>query len=555
MATAQVNRNDVVIDEIMADPSPARGLPDAEFLELRNVSPKPFNLIGWKILDATATATINANFVLQPDSLVILCSTAAKAALSAFGATLAIAGFPSLNNDGELISLRANDGRLVHAVAYSKGWYGNSLKSEGGWTLEMIDPENACNGAANWKASTAEKGGTPGKKNSVDQSNPDQLAPVLLYSYAADSLSLVLCFDESLDSAAATGSEKYLVSDGIGVPRRVMAIPPLFTQVVLYLNLPLQKGKLYTVSAKMISDCSGNTASRYDPVKTALPSAADAGDVVINELLFNPKPDGVDYIELYNRSNYAIDFKELWIANRTTSSAVANMHRLATDTRLLFPGEYLVATENAQVVQRQYLVKNAGSFAEIAMPSYPDDKGTVVLLNSSGKVVDELNYDEKWQFKLIDHREGVALERIDYNKPTQEAANWHSASTTAGYGTPTYRNSQFGTGLQPEGTFTVNPPVFSPDNDGWQDYTTILYQLPEPGWVCNISLFNVQGVAVRLLVRNAICGTTGYFRWDGLDEKGNRLPSGTYIMLIDVFNLTGKTKRNKQAVTLARKPS
>ena len=555
MAAAQVNRNDVVIDEIMADPSPARGLPEVEFIEIINVSAKPVNLNGWKITDATATASITINFILQPDSLVILCTTAARASLSAFGTTLGIAGFPSLDNDGEVLSLRANNGKLVHAAAYQKGWYANSLKSEGGWTLEMIDPRNACSGATNWKASTAEKGGTPGKKNSVDQINKDELTPVLLHSYAADSLSLVIVFDEPLDSAAATLSEKYLVSDGIGIPRKVVAITPLFTQVILYLTAPLQKGKLYTVSAKAISDCSGNTMRQYDPVKTGLPAAADTGDVVVNEVLFNPKPDGVDYIELYNRGKNGVDLKELWIANRTANNTIANLHRLSAETRLLFPGEYLVATENPLAVQRQYPVKNPAAFTEISLPSYPDDKGTIVLLNGSGKIIDELHYDEKWQFKLIDNREGVALERIDYNKPTQNAANWHSASTTTGYGTPTYRNSQFRTDLQLEGAFTIDPPVFSPDNDGRQDFTTVSYRLAEPGWVCNISLFNIQGIAVRLLVRNAICGTTGYFRWDGLDERGNKLPSGTYIMLIDVFNLRGKTKRSKLAITLARKLS
>ncbi|HMG67332.1 MAG TPA: gliding motility-associated C-terminal domain-containing protein, partial [Chitinophagaceae bacterium] len=170
-----------------------------------------------------------------------------------------------------------------------------------------------------------------------------------------------------------------------------------------------------------------------------------------------------------------------------------------------------------------------------------------------GKIIDELAYDEHWQFKLINNDECVALERIDYNKPTQDAANWHSAATSAGYGTPGYQNSQFKTDVLLQGSITVTPAVFSPDNDGSDDFLTISYQFPEQGYMCNITIFDAGGRPVRFLTRNALCGMRGYFRWDGLDEKSAKLPIGVYVILTEVFNLKGKTNRFKQAVTLARR--
>jgi flagellar hook assembly protein FlgD len=155
----------------------------------------------------------------------------------------------------------------------------------------------------------------------------------------------------------------------------------------------------------------------------------------------------------------------------------------------------------------------------------------------------------------LNNVEGVSLERIDFNKPTQDAGNWHSAATNAGYGTPGYQNSQFTTGIQAQSRITITPEIFSPDNDGFDDFATVAYQFPDPGYVCNISIFDANGRLVRYLTRNALCGLNGYFRWDGLDEKNAKLPIGVYIVFTEIFNAQGKAGRFKNAIILARRLS
>ncbi len=551
---AQANRNDVVIDEIMADPSPQVGLPNAEFIELKNASRKPINLRNWKISDATGTAVISANFTLQPDSFVVLCGTGSATGLSMFGAALGVSAFPSLDNDGEWLLLRAADGSLIHSVQYSKSWYNNDVKKEGGWTLEMIDPANACSGSSNWEASTDQKGGTPGRKNSVDAINADHSPPLLLRSYAPDSLSIVLLFNEPLDSLGAVASGNYSIDGGVGPPVKVVVLSPLFSRVILYLAKPLLRDKRYLVSVQQIRDCSGNQSSGTDTVSTGLAGGAQPFDLVINEILFNPRPGGVDFVEIYNRGARITDLKDLLIANRSSANTLANLASLSVESRLLFPGGYCVVTEDAAAVQRQYLAMAPKAFIEVsAMPSYPDDKGTAVLVTTAGMVIDELRYDEKWHFPLLDNREGVSLERINYNKPTQDASNWYSASTPSGYGTPTYRNSQFMADPSMDNAVSILPAVFSPDNDGTDDFATVRYDMPEPGFVCNITLYNSYGVPVRMLVRNALCGKTGSFRWDGIDEKGRQCALGVYIALIEMYNLKGTSRRWKKTITLVRR--
>lgn len=542
----------VVIDEIMADPLPVVGLPNAEFIELRNVSSLAFNLNGWNIGDAAGFATIKTNFILRPDSFVVICAASAAASFTAYGTTIGVSNFPSLNNDGDQVYIRSKEGSVIHAVNYSSAWYQNAVKSQGGWSLEMIDTQNPCSGLGNWIASDNLKGGTPGQKNSADGINKDLQPPALLYAFAADSINIVLTFDEPLDSMKAL-TANYIISDGIGAPQFVAATGPFFNTVQLRSPGLLALNKVYTISVTNITDCAGNAIGVYNTVKLGRPSIADTSDLVINEILFNPKPDGTDYVELYNRSNAIIDLKACYMANRS-AGVIGSVKQISSDNRLLFPGEYMLITQDAAAVKRQYLAKDPAAFAEISsMPSYPGDKGDAVILNGQGKIIDELNYDEHWQFKLLNNDEGVSLERIDYNKPTQDADNWHSAATSAGYGTPGYQNSQFKTGMQLQGSITVTPTVFSPDNDGFNDFLTIGYQFTEPGYVCNITVFDANGHLVRYVTRNALCGLQGYFRWDGLDEKSVKLPVGVYILFTEVFNLQGKTKRFKQAVTLARR--
>ncbi|HEY4156101.1 MAG TPA: lamin tail domain-containing protein, partial [Puia sp.] len=164
----------VLIDEFLADPAPSAGLPSSSFIELKNVSGFSVNLHNWKIGTGSSTATIKTEYLLGADSFLILCPSSAEAAYRPFGPVLGITGFPSLNHDAGEIVLSSGEGAVIHAVQYDKSWYHNELKSDGGWTLEMIDLKNPCSGFSNWTASSGANGGTPGKPNSVEAENPDQ---------------------------------------------------------------------------------------------------------------------------------------------------------------------------------------------------------------------------------------------------------------------------------------------------------------------------------------------------------------------------------------------
>lgn len=546
------NRYEVVIDEIMADQTPQVSLPSNEWIELKNVSSNPINLLNWRIGDATGQSGPMPSFILQPDSFVIICTGSAVAAMQLYGRVISVTSFPSLDNDGDLIYLKSNTGLIIHAVNYSSEWYQNAVKKEGGWTLEMIDTKNPCAGMSNWKASADIRGGSPGIKNSIDAVNNDLGGPSLKKVFPVDNINIIAEFDEPLDSLKAATISNYIIDGGLTI-LSATTLSPIFNQVQLRLVNPMQTNTIYNLTVNNITDCKNNSIGAKNKSKFGLPVDAAASELVINEILFNPVSGGSDYVEFYNRSNKIFDANKLYIANRNSSNTVSSQKLLASSPFLFFPGDYIVITADADNLGLNFLVKNPDAVHVItSMPSFPDDNGNVLLLNFQGNIVDEVAYNKNWHFALLDDENGVSLERIDPEGPSQDATNWHSAASTAGYGTPTYKNSQYKLLQSIQAKIEVLPKVFSPDNDGRDDFLSVQYKTTEPGYVANIIIYDAIGRPVKNLVSNGILGLEGYWNWDGLDNKKMKLPVGTYIVHTEIFNLKGKKESFKNVVVLTR---
>ncbi len=543
---------DIVIDEIMCDPTPVVALPTNEWVELKNTTAFDINLQNYKLGKSTGESGGMPSYILPAGGYVIVCTGSAVAALAVYGPTIAVTSFPAINNDADKIYLKSPQGTIIHSVNFTSDWYQNELKKNGGWTLEMIDPKNPCNGSNNWRASVDIKGGTPAAKNSIDAPNADATAPKLLRAYAPDATHVTLVFDEPLDSSKASVVGSYSMSDGIAVTN-ALPLSVSFDRVSLTLNSALVANKIYSVSAKNITDCTGNIIGTNNTANVGIPVRTDSFDMVINEILFNPKPNGVDYVEFYNRSKKILNLKNANIANRNSLGIVSSIYQFSTEDYLFFPDDYIVLTESAEITKRDFVCNNTNAIILLSnLPSYNDDAGDVVLLNEQGKIIDEVVYSSKWHFALISNEEAVSLERINADAASIQS-NFHSAASSVGFGTPTYKNSQNRVDLELDADIKITPEIVSPDNDGLDDFATLQYSFAEPGYTANITIFDAAGRPVRYLQRNTLCGTKGFYRWDGLGEKQQKLPQGIYIFYTEIFNLNGKTKKFKNTIVLARK--
>ena len=543
-------RYDIVIGEIMSDPTPAVGLPPVEYIEIKNISGRSINLLGWKLKTATSQGANFPNYILPPDSILILCSNASALALSAYGKVIGLNSFPALDNDGSILSLISKEGTTIHAVGYESSWHIDD-KIDGGWSLEMIDTQNPCTGSNNWKSSIDNRGGSPGKINSVDAIIADSIAPRLIKTYSPDSISIIAVFDEPVDSLIASNKSNYDISQLNILSAQPQ--PPFFDRILIRLSTVMQVGTIYELSAKHISDCKGNEIGIFNKAKAGIKENVLVEDIIVNEILFNPKPNAFDFVEFYNRSNKIIDVSGLSIASRTSNGALTQPKKISDVPFFLFPGEYLIVTKDKSSLQHEYLVKNPDQILTCVLPSYPNDKGTVVLTNASGHVIDEVSYSDTWHFPLISIDEGISIERIDPSTKSQEKENWHSASATSGFGTPTYQNSQSNQTGALNAMISTLSKIISPDHDGYEDFLTINYEVETPGYLANVNIFNADGKLVLRFKKNELLGVNGSWQWDGLGENKNKLSEGIYIIHAEIFNLKGRRKIFKNVIILTNR--
>ncbi len=364
-------------------------------------------------------------------------------------------------------------------------------------------------------------------------------------------------------SASETGSntnaaQKYLkayykIDNGTEQPFEISALNTGNWGTVTAVQKELAGSKLQII-VKMANNYASDKVILDEVVVTAVEKPAAPilpGDVVINEVLFNPKDGGSDYVEIYNNSANEIDVTRLYLASRDGELQITQAYQLSKSKSVLMPESYLALTKDTAGVYPFFSIQCKTCFLQMEkFPSFNNDEDFILLLDENLNVIDELHYTDKMHHPLLADEEGIALERVSFTEPTNDFLNWHSASSTVGYGTPGYKNSQgepFNSN-QPEVSFS--PESFSPDFDGYNDEYQIEYKTTKPGCLANISVFDAAGRFIIKLANNEILGSEGKFTWDGEDQTGQRLNLGVYVVLVEIFSLTGETWQFKDGVVL-----
>ncbi|MBK8502964.1 MAG: lamin tail domain-containing protein [Saprospiraceae bacterium] len=535
---------DIVFNEIFDDPTPVLGLPEAEYIELY-IRKDGLNLGEITLTIGDKLVALPNIYVNNGDYLVIHDADETDRFKDIPG-SVAIDKLPALINSGSTLTLKGPGGKLIDVVSYDDNWYTSSQKSEGGWALESINPDNPCALAENWTASTSLSGGTPGRPNSVLDFDHLGSEPMVVNLVPIDSLSLSLSLNKSYLTEIQPNLFEFEPSGNI---TQVSLSGPNGNEFILALDNPLQKGVQYQLSLSALKDCSGRPI-KTDPLLISIPEKISPGDLVINEILFDPHPGGEDFVELYNRSAKALLLSDINIGN-SSNSQVVRINR----PYLILPGAYVTLSPNPINLQKTYRVFRPDWLIQTDLPSFSNDAGNVTIYTNRGtvpEIIDAFDYSEDMHHSLLREREGVSLERLDPENPTRSAANWHSAAQSADFATPTSINSQyFDRAVLSGENWQVSPKIFSPDGDGFNDYTLLNYKNINPGTFAHIKIFDAGGRMVRYLANNQFLATEGSIQWDGTTDAGTKTSIGIYTIYIQIFDLNGKVTDLKETCVVA----
>ncbi|MCF8361555.1 MAG: lamin tail domain-containing protein [Prolixibacteraceae bacterium] len=532
---------DIVINEVMADPTPVVQLPEEEYIEVFNRSDQNISLLNWTITVRNTTRTITDSLILAPGEYLIICKNDNTESFRNYGKCYGLEGFPALLNSGAKISLHSNEQRLIDEISYDPSWHHSPEKKNGGYSLERIDANRFCAQAYNWSSSENETGGTPGHRNSISKENIDSEPPYILTKNIKSLNEMEVLFSEPIDTSNTSSinincDQLQITSIEIEKATLTIEVSPAFTN----------KNR-YSLNISNISDECGNMANMFEI--SILINTPGSNDLLINELLFNPVPDGDDFIEFYNNSRLPVDLSLLYLATRDDSLTLKSVARIASQETLLQPKCYYVVTTNPLHLFEQYNIPDNQSILKIGkLPPMYNTEGRVVLLNDSLEVVDEVYYHESMHSDWLYDNEGVSLERISIMEPSNATSNWQSASSLAGFATPGYKNSQYIDGPKLNDIkVELKSDIVSPNGDNYNDELVVNITGNASGYLINLFVFDVNGIEKKRVLNNELAGTHNEIIYNLENNNGLLLQDGSYILYLEMTHLKKEAYTCKKA--------
>ncbi|WP_169719410.1 lamin tail domain-containing protein [Olivibacter sitiensis] len=272
-------------------------------------------------------------------------------------------------------------------------------------------------------------------------------------------------------------------------------------------------------------------------------------EVIINELLSNPYSGGVEFVELFNRSQRVLDIGALYLA-RETNGRLEQFRPIARNGLLLQPRAYKVLSVNSEQIRQYYYTPDETALHEMNMPQINNNEGHILLVRSDSAIVDDLRYHSGMHSPFMNNAKGVSLEKIDPSRSSSESSNWASASSAAGYATPGYKNSQASDGLY-ETTLWLTSRTVSPDDDGFEDKLELNYVWDKEGVMANVWIYDDKGNVVKELGHAYSMGTEGIIVWDGFTYRSERAKMGLYILHLETYHIDGWRKVYKFSFAVA----
>ena len=370
----------------------------------------------------------------------------------------------------------------------------------------------------------------------------DTISPYIESAIVTGKNAIEVQFSEPLNQTVLEVNNYYLINSNFPNPR---LINPTLSGYNLIFQDSFYGNQTLELVITNIEDLSGNIM--LDTLQILVPDTAKVGEVLINEVLFDPLSGGSDYVEITNNSDNSFDIYKYFLAD--FDNGISNLKQI-NQHFILSPGSFALLSEDSSQILNDYPTNNPAAFIQMDIPSYPNDSATIYILSPDSIALNKFSYNQDMHFELIQDPEGVSLERILINSNNSNAnLIWHSAAQSVGWGTPGVANSQYFPSISNSDFSSVNE-VFSPDNDGYQDIAIFEYNLPTIGMVGNALIYDNRGRLIKQVLNNELLSTSGEFTWDGINEYGQKALIGIYLVYFECFSSQGQIINYKATITL-----
>jgi len=538
----------LVINEIMPAPKADLDLPNVEFVELFHGGEYAIRLAGVAWSNSRTTLNFQDEWIL-PGEFLLLAPENQAAFFNGYGKVIPVKSWPTLLNSADQLSLKDDQGKVIDQISYSTSSWAGSEFANGGYSLEVANPYYVCEQSDLLKSSIDPLRGTPGRQNSLFDLSVDTNIPILDFAEFSSASTLLLTFSKPM--LAHFDNSNFVFDPSLKIDSIALLSSK---QIQIFFSGEVSANTIYNLRINDLEDCSGNKYLQTEPLQLVLALQAQIGDVLINELLFNPRTGSPKFVELINMTDNFLEIKSWSLAHFDYSGEIDQVKQLSVNPLILPPRSFLAITTNPDMLKLDFPKSAFGKFAKIAtLPSYPIAGGTVVLLDSVGDVADKFAYSEDLHHPLLRDSKGVSLERLSRDSPTSLSANWHSASATEGYATPGRKNSQVISSEFEGELIQIDPEVFDPAGSNGNTFTAIRYELDQPSWVGSFRVYSTTGQLVQVLAQNELLGASGLYTWTGTDGEGKIVRPGYYIVLVELYNLSGQLMTIRKTVVIATK--
>ncbi len=273
----------------------------------------------------------------------------------------------------------------------------------------------------------------------------------------------------------------------------------------------------------------------------------DQNSLVINEIMIAPAAGNAEFIELYNITDDSVNLAGLKIFTDQE-----NYLTVSSLNFILPPGSFFVIADDSSIF-KNYEIQNDLVFIPDENFDLRNSSGSIMLKDFFNKTIDSITYNEDWYNKNIANYSQNSLEKISPLLDTNNKFNWSTSVNPQG-ATPGKVNSINSSNDNLQKNVSISPNPFSPDDDGFEDFTIINYNLSNQISQIRLRIFDSKGRLVRTIEENRASANTGSIVFDGRNDEGNPLRMGIYIVLLEAVETNSfKTETLKTVVVIARK--